>query len=46
MKNKSEFYGGAIGVMDFDGNFNHAIMIRFKQKSSIALSAGAGISKF
>ncbi len=22
------FYGGAIGVMDFEGNFNHAIIIR------------------
>ena len=22
------FYGGAIGFMDFKGNFNHAIMIR------------------
>jgi anthranilate synthase component 1 len=21
------FYGGAIGFMDFEGNFNHAIMI-------------------
>ena len=22
------FYGGAIGYMDFEGNFNHAIIIR------------------
>jgi anthranilate synthase component 1 len=26
-KNKPKFYGGAIGFMDFEGNFNHAIMI-------------------
>jgi anthranilate synthase component 1 len=39
-ENKSEFlWRRNIGVMDFDGNFNHAINPKFfKQKSSIALS--------
>lgn len=39
------FYGGAIGFMDFDGNFNHAIMIRtFLSKSNkLFFQAGAGI---
>ncbi|MCB0473013.1 MAG: anthranilate synthase component I family protein, partial [Flavobacteriaceae bacterium] len=27
-KTSRNFYGGAIGFMDFEGNFNHAIMIR------------------
>jgi anthranilate synthase component 1 len=27
-KQTRNFYGGAIGFMDFEGNFNHAIMIR------------------
>ena len=27
-KTSRAFYGGAIGFMDFDGNYNHAIMIR------------------
>jgi len=27
-KTSRGYYGGAIGFMDFDGNFNHAIMIR------------------
>jgi anthranilate synthase component 1 len=27
-KTNRNFYGGAIGFMDFEGNFNHAIMIR------------------
>jgi anthranilate synthase component 1 len=26
-KTNRTFYGGAIGFMDFEGNFNHAIMI-------------------
>ncbi|MBD3583826.1 anthranilate synthase component I family protein [Flavobacterium selenitireducens] len=40
------FYGGAIGFMDFDGNFNHAIMIRtFLSKSNtLHFQAGAGIT--
>jgi len=44
-RNRS-FYGGAIGFMDFDGNFNHAIMIRtFLSKSNtLYFQAGAGIT--
>jgi anthranilate synthase component 1 len=40
-----EFYGGAIGFMDFEGNFNHAIIIRsFVSKNhSLHYQAGAGI---
>lgn len=40
------FYGGAIGFMDFDGNFNHAIMIRtFLSKDHVLhYQAGAGIT--
>lgn len=40
-----EFYGGAIGYLDFEGNFNHAIMIRtFLSKNKILnWQAGAGI---
>ena len=39
------FYGGAIGVMDFEGNFNHAIIIRsfFSQNHQLHYQAGAGI---
>ncbi|MEM6737640.1 MAG: anthranilate synthase component I family protein [Bacteroidota bacterium] len=39
------FYGGAVGYMDFNGNFNHAIMIRsFKsQNNQLKFQAGAGI---
>ncbi|MEZ4875098.1 MAG: anthranilate synthase component I family protein [Flavobacteriaceae bacterium] len=40
-----DFYGGAIGFMDFEGNFNHAIIIRsFVSKNhSLHFQAGAGI---
>ena len=40
-----EFYGGAIGFMDFNGNFNHAIIIRsFVSKNhSLHYQAGAGV---
>ena len=40
-----EFYGGAIGFMDFNGNFNHAIIIRsFVSKDhTLHYQAGAGI---
>ena len=40
-----EFYGGAIGFMDFDGNFNHAIIIRsFVSKNhTLYYQAGAGV---
>jgi len=39
------FYGGAIGFMDFNGNFNHAIIIRsFLSKNHVLhFQAGAGI---
>ena len=39
------FYGGAIGFMDFSGNFNHAIMIRtfLSKNHQLTWQAGAGI---
>ncbi len=39
------FYGGAIGFMDFDGNFNHAILIRtfLSKNHQLHFQAGAGI---
>jgi anthranilate synthase component 1 len=39
------FYGGAIGYIDFNGNFNHAIIIRsfFSQNNILNYQAGAGI---
>lgn len=39
------FYGGAIGFMDFEGNFNHAIMIRtfLSKNHHLHYQAGAGI---
>ncbi|HJX70508.1 MAG TPA: anthranilate synthase component I family protein [Bacteroidales bacterium] len=39
------YYGGAIGIIDFDGTFNHAIMIRtFLSKNNMLFyQAGAGI---
>lgn len=44
-KTNRSFYGGAIGVLDFEGNFNHAIMIRsFLSKNHyLYFQAGAGI---
>ena len=44
-KTNRAFYGGAIGFMDFDGNYNHAIMIRtFLSKNyQLHWQAGAGI---
>ena len=44
-KTSRSFYGGAIGFMDFDGNFNHAIMIRtFVSKNhKLHWQAGAGM---
>ena len=44
-KTSRNFYGGAIGFMDFDGNFNHAIMIRtFLSKDHVLhWQAGAGL---
>lgn len=40
-----DFYGGAIGFMDFEGNFNHAIMIRtfLSKNHQLHYQAGAGI---
>ncbi|WP_268223212.1 anthranilate synthase component I family protein [Sinomicrobium oceani] len=40
-----DFYGGAIGFMDFEGNFNHAIMIRtfLSKNHRLHYQAGAGI---
>jgi len=40
-----DFYGGAIGFMDFKGNFNHAIIIRtfLSKNHRLHYQAGAGI---
>jgi anthranilate synthase component 1 len=40
-----DFYGGAIGFMDFEGNFNHAIMIRtfLSKNHALHYQAGAGL---
>lgn len=42
---KRNFYGGAIGFMDFKGNFNHAIIIRsfLSKNHQLHYQAGAGI---
>lgn len=39
------YYGGAIGFMDFHGNFNHAIMIRtfLSRNHQLHYQAGAGL---
>jgi len=39
------FYGGAIGFMGFNGDFNHAIMIRsfLSQTNKLFYQAGAGV---
>jgi len=44
-KTSRTFYGGAIGFMDFDGNFNHAIMIRtfLSKDHTLHWQAGAGL---
>ncbi|HBK82295.1 MAG TPA: anthranilate synthase component I [Flavobacterium sp.] len=44
-KTNRGFYGGAIGFMDFKGNFNHAIMIRsfLSKNHTLHFQAGAGI---
>lgn len=44
-KTSRSFYGGAIGFMDFKGNFNHAIMIRtfLSKNHNLYWQAGAGI---
>ncbi len=40
-----DFYGGAIGYIDFEGNYNHAIMIRtfLSKDQHLNWQAGAGI---
>ena len=44
-KTSRAFYGGAIGFMDFKGNYNHAIMIRtfISKNHNLHWQAGAGI---
>ncbi|GAB5564188.1 MAG: hypothetical protein Wins2KO_12510 [Winogradskyella sp.] len=44
-KTNRGYYGGAIGFMDFAGNFNHAIMIRtfLSKNHKLHWQAGAGI---
>lgn len=39
------YYGGAIGIMSFDGNCNHAIMIRtfLSRNNTLYYQAGAGV---
>lgn len=42
---RRSFYGGAIGFMSFDGDFNHAIMIRsfLSLNNQLHYRAGAGV---
>ncbi|EAS18701.1 anthranilate synthase component I [Flavobacteria bacterium BBFL7] len=44
-KSSRSFYGGAIGYLGFDGNFNHAIIIRsiLSQGKTLNFRAGAGV---
>ncbi len=44
-KTSRGYYGGAIGFMDFNGNFNHAIMIRtfLSKNHELHYQAGAGL---
>ena len=44
-KTSRGYYGGAIGFMDFEGNFNHAIMIRtfLSKNHTLFWQAGAGL---
>ncbi len=44
-KTNRKCYGGAIGFMDFEGNFNHAIIIRsfLSKNHRLYYQAGAGI---
>jgi len=44
-KTSRGFYGGAIGFMDFNGNYNHAIMIRtfLSKNHQLHWQAGAGL---
>ena len=42
---KREFYGGAIGLLGFDGSINHAITIRsfLSKNNTLYFQAGAGV---
>lgn len=44
-KTNRSFYGGAIGMLDFNGNYNHVIMIRsfLSKNHTLYFQAGAGI---
>jgi anthranilate synthase component 1 len=44
-RSSRSYYGGAIGFMAFDGDFNHAIMIRtfLSQNHQLYFQAGAGL---
>ncbi|MEM9001429.1 MAG: anthranilate synthase component I family protein [Bacteroidota bacterium] len=44
-KTSRGYYGGAIGFMDFKGNYNHAIMIRtfLSKNHELHFQAGAGL---
>lgn len=44
-KQQRGFYSGAIGFMDFNGDFNHAIMIRtfLSKKNRLHYQAGGGV---
>ena len=44
-KTNRDYYGGAIGFMAFDGDFNHAIMIRtfLSKNHKLHYQAGAGL---
>ena len=44
-KTSRTYYGGAIGFMAFDGDFNHAIMIRtfLSKNHTLYYQAGAGL---
>ncbi len=44
-KTNRTYYGGAIGFMDFNGNYNHAIMIRtfLSKNHQLHYQAGAGL---
>jgi anthranilate synthase component 1 len=44
-KSSRNYYGGAIGFLGFNGDFNHAIMIRsfVSRKNTLFYQAGAGV---
>lgn len=44
-KTSRSYYGGAIGVIGFDGELNHAIMIRsfLSKQNTLFYQAGAGV---